>query len=177
MDLKNIRPINIVLTLSALAVVVSLLSPKKEVKVRVQSNPRRGGWSRKKIAAYNRKMGTRLKHGVDYDPITLEDFKRKGSWAVRHYKRKNSWQNLNMAPLMNDKGELLPFSTQAVVWGEKPPKNRKEQKRLVNLGERLLKVYRNFKRRGYKNYQVLPRKVRKGFVRSLKRNKQVKLKF
>ena len=128
-----------------------------------------GGWDKKKIAEYNRLTGSKLKHGVNYDPITLEDFKRKGSWATRHYKRKMGKDGLNMAPLTNEKGELLPFSSQAVVWGEKPPRTRNQQKRLVKLGERLLKTYRKYKEMGYKKGDVLPIKVRKSFRKGLRK--------
>jgi hypothetical protein len=130
------------------------------------SNPKRGGWSRKKIRDYNRVTGSKLKHGVDKDPVTLEDFKRKGSWAVRHYKRKNA-QGLNLSKLKNDKGELLPFSTQAIVWGEVPPETRRDQKRLVKLGENLLKTYKKFKGMGYKKSDKLPLEVRRMFKKTL----------
>jgi hypothetical protein len=123
------------------------------------SNPKRGGWSRKKIRDYNRVTGSKLKHGVDKDPVTLEDLRRKGSWAIRHYKRLNSPNKLNMSPLKNNKGELLPFSTQAIVWGEKPPKTRKDQKRLVKLGEKLLKKYQKLKKLGYKNKDKIPKRT------------------
>ena len=106
MKIFGLSPFTLVISLATLTIAGHFLSGTRDTP-KILPNPRKGGWSRKKIAEYNRKMGTKLKHGVDYDPITLEDFKRKGSWAVRHYKRKDSWQNLNMAPLMNDKGELL----------------------------------------------------------------------
>lgn len=168
MKILGLSPLTVLFSLAALSIAGHFLSSNKEI-IKTLPNPRKGGWSRKKIAEYNRKMGTKLKHGVDYDPITLEDFKRKGSWAVRHYKRKNSWQELNLAPLENEKGELLPFSTQAVVWGEKPPKNRKQQKRLVKLGERLLKTYQKFKKMGYKKHDLIPLNVRKKFKRGLRK--------
>lgn len=155
---------------------LTLYSYFYEEKRKVLSNPRMGGWSKKKISEYNKLTGSNLKTGVNYDPITLEDFKRKGSWALRHYKRKNNYNKLNMAPLKNKKGELLPFSTQAIVWGEKPPKNRKEQKRLVNLGENLLKVYRKYKDKGYKSSDLIPLKIRKKYKRSLRKKKSLKTK-
>ena len=135
-------------------------------KVRSFSNPRKGGWSKKKIKAYNKKTGSHLKHGVDRTPKTLLDLKRKGSWATRHYKRKNK-SGLNLAPLKDEKGNLTPFSTQAIVWGEKPPKTRKEQKKLVKLGEKLLKAYHKYKDMGLKLNSVLPESVRKQFKMGL----------
>ena len=138
-------------------------------KIRSFSNPRKGGWGKKKIKAYNKATGHHLKHGVDRDPKTLEDFKRKGSWATRHYKRKNTSSGLNMAPLKNEKGELLPFSTQAIVWGEKPPKTRKDQKKLVKLGENLLKTYQKYKEMGLKPNSVLPESVRKAFKKGIRK--------
>ncbi len=165
--------------LSPFALIASLLAisasyqvftnPRVENKPKRKSNPRMGGWDNKKIAQYNKLTGSKLKHGVNYDPITLEDFKRKGSWATRHYKRKNGWHGLNMAPLLNDKGEYLPFSTQAIVWGEKPPKDRKEQKRLVKLGERLLKTYQKYKEKGYKKHDLMPKNIRKMFKKGLRK--------
>lgn len=132
---------------------------KDSPKVKRRFNPRRGGWSKKKIADYNKKTGSRLKPGVNKKPKTLEDLKRKGSWAIRHYKRLNSPNKLNMSPLKNRKGELLPFSTQAIVWGEKPPKTRKDQKKLVQLGEKLLKKYQKLKKLGYKNRDKIPKQA------------------
>lgn len=137
-------------------------------KIRSLPNPRKGGWSKKKIKEYNAETGSKLRHGVDRDPKTLLDFKRKGSWATRHYKRKNK-SGLNLAPLKNEKGELLPFSTQAIVWGEKPPKNRREQKKLVKLGERLLGVYRKYKQMGFSENEVLPATVRKSYKKGLRK--------
>lgn len=138
-------------------------------KLRSLSNPRKGGWSKKKIKEYNKRTGSKLKHGVERDPKTLEDFKRKGSWAIRHYKRKNTSSGLNMAPLKDENGELLPFSTQAIVWGEKPPKSRKDQKKLVELGEKLLKTYHQYKEKGYSPRSVLPESVRKRFKKGLRK--------
>ncbi len=137
-------------------------------KVRSFSNQRKGGWSKKKIQAYNEKTGSRLKHGVDRDPKTLSDLKRKGSWATRHYKRKNA-TGLNQARLKDEKGELTPFSTQAIAWGEKPPKTRKDQKKLVKLGEKLLKTYHKFKEMGLKPNSVLPESVRNQFRKGLRK--------
>ena len=157
--------------LSALAVALHFANQETMGEIPVKSNPRKGGWDKKKIAQYNKATGSKLQYGVNYDPITLEDFKRKGSWATRHYKRKDGWQGLNTAPLTNEKGELLPFSTQAIVWGEKPPKNRRDQKRLVKLGEQLLATYRKFKEMGYKKNTVLPIKVRKRFKKGLRQKR------
>ncbi len=157
-----------ILSISFLASIAAFLKDKKKGP-EIKSNPRMGGWDNKKIAEYNRRTGSKLKHGVNHDPITLEDFKRKGSWATRHYKRKDGYMGLNMSPLKNEKDELLPFSTQAIVWGEKPPRNRKEQKRLVKLGENLLATYQKYKKLGYKKNALLPIKVRKRFKRGLKR--------
>jgi hypothetical protein len=167
MKIMGLSPFAFLASITALSVVGYYSNPTRNIKVK--SNPRKGGWSKKKIAEYNKMTGSKLKHGVTHDPITLDDFKRKGSWATRHYKRKDGWQGLNMAPLSNDKGELLPFSTQAIVWGEKPPRNRKEQKRLVKLGEKLLKVYQKYKKLGYKKGHVIPVNVRKKFKGTLRK--------
>lgn len=134
----------------------SLLSDAQKLKI--SSNPRRGGLSKRKIAEYNKKTGSNLKPGVSKKPVTLEDLKRKGSWAIRHYKRLNSPNKLNMSPLKNKKGELLPFSTQAIVWGERPPKTREDQKKLVRLGEGLLRKYQKLKKLGYKSKDKIPKR-------------------
>jgi len=131
-------------------------------------NPRKGGWSKKKIAEYNRQTGSKLKHGVDYDPQTLEDLKRKGSWATRHYKRKNSASGLNQAPLKTPKGELTPFATQALVWGEEAPENRGDQRRLVKLGEELLEAARELQAQGYDLKDELPGELKRRFKKGLK---------
>ena len=166
MKILGMSPLAFASSLITLSIVGHILKNKGS---KVLPNPRKGGWSHKKIAEYNRATGSKLKHGVNYDPITLEDFKRKGSWATRHYKRKSGWNGLNMAPLINNKGELLPFSTQAIVWGEKPPKDRKAQKRLVKLGERLLATYQKYKKMGYRKGDVLPLNIRKKFKRGLRK--------
>ena len=106
---------------------------------------------------------------MDRDPLTLGDFKRKGSWALRHYKRKNTPSGLNMSPLKNKQGELLPFSTQAMVWGERPPKTREDQKKLVKKGEKLLETYHKYKAMGYKDKDVLPLSVRRKFKKGLRK--------
>ena len=170
MNFFGFSPFALIASILALSVSYQVITnPRKEEKPKRKSNPRLGGWDRKKIAEYNRMTGSKLKHGVNYDPITLDDFKRKGSWATRHYKRKAGWQGLNMAPLANEKGELLPFSTQAIVWGERPPKDRKAQKRLVKLGEKLLKTYQKYKEMGYKKHDLIPPKVRKRFKKGLRK--------
>ena len=170
MKFFGISPFALITSILAMTISYQIfVNPSREKPIKRRSNPRMGGWDRKKIAEYNRRTGSKLKHGVNYDPITLEDFKRKGSWATRHYKRKMGWQGLNMAPLTNEKGELLPFSTQAVVWGEKPPKTRKDQKRLVKLGERLLKTYQKYKEMGYKKHDLIPKNVRKRFKKGLRK--------
>lgn len=170
MKFLGFSPISLLASIVVLTVSIQVFAnPTKQKQIKRKSNPRLGGWDKKKIAEYNKRTGSKLKHGVNYDPITLEDFKRKGSWATRHYKRKHGWQNLNMVPLTNDKGELLPFSTQAIVWGEKPPKNRKEQKRLVKLGEKLLKTYHKYKEMGYKKHDLIPKNIRKKFKKGLRK--------
>jgi hypothetical protein len=171
MKFLGLSPFTLIASILGLSISYQVFTnPRKELpSPKRKSNPRLGGWDSKRIAEYNRLTGSKLKHGVNYDPITLEDFKRKGSWATRHYKRKNGWQGLNTAPLVNEKGELLPFSTQAIVWGERPPKNRKEQKRLVKLGERLLKTYQKYKEMGYKNHDLVPVKVRKRFKKGIRK--------
>lgn len=154
------------LTLAAIFGIIFMTISTQTNPVRVKKNPRRGGWSKKKIAEYNKKTGSKLKSGVDYDPKTLEDFKRKGSWATRHYKRVKSPDKLNKAKLV-DGGDLTPFSTQAIVWGEKPPVTRDDQKKLVRLGEKLLETYREYKALGYKKKDVLPLSVRKKFKKGI----------
>lgn len=156
------------LTLAAIIGIIFMSFSVQMNPVRVKKNPRKGGWSKKKIKEYNKKTGSKLKHGVDYDPVTLEDFKRKGSWATRHYKRKDGWHGLNMSPLQDKEGDLMPFSTQATAWGEKPPKSRKDQKRLVKLGEKLLDTYQKYKSMGYKKKDVLPANIRKKFKKTLR---------
>jgi hypothetical protein len=170
MKFFGLSPFTLIASIIALSASYQVFTnPTIETRRKTKSNPRMGGWDRKKIAEHNRLTGSRLKHGVNHDPITLEDFKRKGSWATRHYKRKTGWQGLNMSALTNDKGELLPFSTQAIVWGEKPPKDRKQQKRLVKLGEKLLKTYQKYKNMGYKKHDLIPLEVRRKFKKGLRK--------
>ena len=166
--MEKSKPLLILLySVSTLYLVKKLFEDSSMNGVEIKDNPRTGGWNHKQIKEYNKSHKANLKHGVDYDPKTLLDFKRKGSWATRHYKRKNTKNGLNNAPLKNSKGELLPFSTQAIVWGEKPPTNRREQKRLVRLGEKLLETYRKFKEEGYAESKKLPKSILKKFKKGL----------
>jgi hypothetical protein len=98
----------------------------------------RGGLTAAGRAAFARKDGSRLKPGVTkrQSEMTAEEMKRKGSWAVRFYGRKQ------LPPLRKPDGEPTRFALSAHAWGETVPKTEAQARRIADKGRALLRRYR-----------------------------------
>jgi uncharacterized protein DUF6321 len=86
---------------------------------------------------FERKQGSHLKPGVrksDRD-MTLEEMRRKGSWATRFYGRKQ------LPALVDAKGNPTRFALSAHAWGEPVPKTIAAARRIAAKGQRLLDRY------------------------------------
>ena len=88
-----------------------------------------------------RKQGARLRPGVTKkeSDMTLQEMRRKGSWAVRFYGR------AKLPPLVDAKGQPTRHALSAHAWGEPVPKTVAAARRIAAKGERLLARYRRAK--------------------------------
>jgi hypothetical protein len=98
----------------------------------------RGGLTAEGRAAFKRKQGSHLKPGVRKpdSKLTPEEMRRKGSWAVRFYGRKQ------LPPLLDAHGEPTRYALTAHAWGEPVPKTVAAARRIAAKGRRLLEKYR-----------------------------------
>jgi Domain of unknown function (DUF6321) len=98
----------------------------------------RGGLTAEGRAAFRRKQGSRLKPGVQKpdSKLTPEEMRRKGSWAVRFYGRKQ------LPPLVGADGSPTRYALTAHAWGEPVPKTVSAARRIAAKGRRLLEKYR-----------------------------------
>lgn len=101
----------------------------------------RGGLTAAGRAAFARKDGSHLKPGVQkkLSDMTPQDMRRKGSWAVRFYGRKN------LPPLIDRQGRPTRHALSAHAWGEPVPRTVAAARRIAAKGERLLQRYRRVK--------------------------------
>lgn len=90
---------------------------------------------------FARKQGSHLKPGVKklVREMTLEELKRKGSWATRFYGR------AKLPPLKDAKGKPTRFALTAAAWGEPVPRTVTTARRIAAKGERLLARYRRLR--------------------------------
>lgn len=81
------------------------------------------------------KEGAHLKPGVRKSEreMTLEEMKRKGSWAARFYGRSGS-----LPPLRDKHGKPTRFALTAAAWGEPVPKTNAAARKIAEKGRRLL---------------------------------------
>jgi hypothetical protein len=68
--------------------------------------------------------------------MTLQEMRRKGSWAVRFYGRKGK-----LPPLRTADGKPTRFALTAAAWGEPVPGTAAAARRIAAKGRRLLTVY------------------------------------
>lgn len=78
------------------------------------------------------KEGAHLRPGVQGEPKTPEEARRKGSFLKRFYGRKQP------SPLTDEHGEPTRYAKAAHAWGEKVPKTDADVQRLARKGDRLL---------------------------------------
>jgi Domain of unknown function (DUF6321) len=100
-----------------------------------------GGLTAAGRKAFAKKDGSHLKPGVTrkMSEMTPSDMRRKGSWAVRFYGRKQ------LPPLVDSKGRPTRHALSAHAWGEPVPKTQAAARRIAAKGERLLARYRRLK--------------------------------
>ncbi|ARV58058.1 hypothetical protein BZZ01_04895 [Nostocales cyanobacterium HT-58-2] len=86
---------------------------------------------------FRRKFGNNLKPGVKkpQHKMSLEDMRRKGSWATRFYGRSK------LPPLKDKKGRPTRFALTAAAWGEPVPRTVAQARAIATKGRRLLKRY------------------------------------
>lgn len=104
----------------------------------------RGGLTAAGRKSFARKQGAHLRPGVTkkQSEMTLQEMRRKGSWAVRFYGR------AKLPPLVDAKGQPTRHALSAHAWGEPVPKTVAAARRIAAKGERLLARYRRAKARG-----------------------------
>ncbi|HXH42596.1 MAG TPA: DUF6321 domain-containing protein [Bradyrhizobium sp.] len=104
----------------------------------------RGGLTAAGRKSFARKQGAHLRPGVTkkQSEMTLQEMRRKGSWAVRFYGR------AKLPPLVDAKGQPTRHALSAHAWGEPVPKTVAAARRIAEKGERLLARYRRAKARG-----------------------------
>ncbi len=81
--------------------------------------------------------GSHLKPGVTKPvrEMTLEEMRRKGSWATRFYGR-------DPLPALRDtQGKPTRFALSAHAWGEPVPRTEAAARRIAEKGRRLLERY------------------------------------
>ncbi|HTU67327.1 MAG TPA: DUF6321 domain-containing protein [Steroidobacteraceae bacterium] len=104
----------------------------------------RGGLTAAGREWFHRKQGSHLQPGVKHKgaAMTPQDWRRKGSWAVRFYGRKGA-----LPPLVDAHGKPTRFALTARAWGEPVPKTVAAARRIAAKGRRLLERYERSKSR------------------------------
>ena len=107
-----------------------------------QRDPR-GGLTAAGRKAFAHKQGAHLRPGVTKteSEMTLQEMRRKGSWAVRFYGR------AKLPPLVDANGQPTRHALSAHAWGEPVPKTVTAARRIAAKGKRLLARYRRAKER------------------------------
>jgi hypothetical protein len=108
----------------------------------------RGGLTKAGREQFRRETGANLKPGVKkpISEMSIDDMRRKGSWAVRFYGRAG-----NLPPLIDKDGSPTRFALTAAAWGEAVPKSVAAARRIAAKGRRLLKRVKIAKHRSTKN--------------------------
>jgi hypothetical protein len=100
-----------------------------------QTKDPRGGLTAAGREEFRRKEGAHLKPGVKRPrgEMSVEEMRRKGSWAVRFYGRSGS-----LPPLRDKHGKPTRFALTAAAWGEAVPKTVAAARKIAKKGHRLL---------------------------------------
>jgi hypothetical protein len=111
-------------------------SSRKRSATSREKDPK-GGLTAAGRKAFAKKDGSHLKPGVTrtQSEMTLQDMRRKGSWAVRFYGRKK------LPPLVDAEGRPTRHALSAHAWGEPVPKTAAAARRIAAKGKRLLERY------------------------------------
>jgi len=112
----------------------------RNVTTGIQKDPK-GGLTAAGRKAFAKKDGSHLKPGVTkkLSEMTPTEMRRKGSWAVRFYRR------AKLPPLVNAQGQPTRHALSAHAWGEAVPKTAAAARRIAAKGEKLLKRYHKLK--------------------------------
>lgn len=116
---------------------------KKTKRTHVQkTKDPHGGLTAAGRAAFARKQGSHLKPGVmtHGTKMTLDDMRRKGSWAVRFYGRSGK-----LPPLRDESNKPTRFALTAAAWGEPVPRTEAAARRIASKGRALLRHYKERK--------------------------------
>ena len=99
----------------------------------------RGGLTAAGREQFRRKQGAHLKAGVKKPAsrMSLQEMRRKGSWAVRFYGRSGK-----LPALKTKDGEPTRFALTAAAWGEPVPRTAAAARRIAAKGRRLLAEYK-----------------------------------
>ena len=110
--------------------------PASKTKTAATKNPK-GGLTAAGRAKFERDDGAHLKPGVTKpeSEMSLEEMKRKGSWAARFYGR------ASLPPLKKANGEPTRFALSAHAWGEKVPTTEAQARKIAEKGRALLRRY------------------------------------
>ena len=119
---------------------------KKSARKRPANAPEKdpkGGLTAAGRQAFARKDGSHLKPGVTkkLSEMTPQEMRRKGSWAVRFYGRKQ------LPPLVDGRGSPTRHALSAHAWGEPVPRTVAAARRIAAKGERLLQRYQRIKQK------------------------------
>jgi hypothetical protein len=115
----------------------------RERPAKAREKDPKGGLTAAGRSAFARRDGSHLKPGVTkaLSDMTLQDMRRKGSWAVRFYGRKK------LPPLVDGRGRPTRHALSAHAWGEPVPRTVAAARRIAAKGERLLQRYRRIKQK------------------------------
>lgn len=93
-----------------------------------------GGLTAAGRRAFHKRDGSNLKPGVKkkVSEMSRVEMRRKGSWAVRFYGRKQ------LPRLVDDDGKPTRFALIARAWGEPVPKSAAAARKIADKGQRLL---------------------------------------
>ena len=125
---------------------VAKKTSKKSARKRPAKAPEKdpkGGLTAAGREAFARKDGSHLKPGVTkkLSEMTPQEMRRKGSWAVRFYGRKQ------LPPLVDGRGSPTRHALSAHAWGEPVPRTVAAARRIAAKGERLLQRYQRIKQK------------------------------
>lgn len=115
----------------------------RKLATKPTSKDPRGGLTAAGRKEFLRKDGAHLKPGVKKPErqMSVEEMRRKGSWAARFYGRSGS-----LPPLRDKHGKPTRFSLTAAAWGEPVPKAAAAARKIAEKGRRLLARVKSTKR-------------------------------
>ena len=102
----------------------------------------KGGLTKAGRDEFHKQTGANLKPGIKKtnDDMSLDEMRRKGSWAVRFYGRAGE-----LPPLKNKNGDPTRFALTAVAWGEAVPRSVAAAREIAAKGRKLLQAYKKLK--------------------------------